>query len=78
MKIGAFEVSHGELVTFIHPQRGVIARPANGLLLFPTHCVVDMGGQHGTPYVVQADRILSVRARRDRGQMDLLAASGVA
>jgi hypothetical protein len=78
MKIGAFEVSHGDRVAFVDARGQERTGKANGLLLFPTHCVVDMGGQHGTPYVVQADRILSVLARRNRGQMDLLAASGVA
>ena len=34
---------------------------ANGLLLFPGHVVINLGGRFGTPGVVDASNIVSVR-----------------
>jgi hypothetical protein len=78
MKIGNFEISHGDRVAFRDDRGQCGSGKANGLLMFGTHLVLDMGGAHGTPRVVYPEQICNVVSRRNRGQMDLLAAAGVA
>ncbi len=34
---------------------------ANGLLLFPSHVVINLGGRYGTPGVVDETNIISVK-----------------
>jgi hypothetical protein len=66
MKIGRFDIKHGDRVKFWARDRNAatLMGKANGLLIFPTHLVLDMGGRYGRPQVVQADDIIAVRPRR--------------
>lgn len=35
----------------------------NPMLIFPDHVVIDLGGKHGTPGVVNAENIVSVKRK---------------
>jgi hypothetical protein len=63
MRIGAFEIRHGDRVAFVDRDGKRRTGRANGLLLFPTHCVLDMGGRYGTPQVVTPDMIVRVQPK---------------
>jgi hypothetical protein len=71
MKIGRFDIKHGDRVTFVPREPwtrvgGSCTGRANGLLMFPDHLVLDMGGRYGRPQVVQANDIVSVKPARAR------------
>lgn len=57
----ALNVKHGDRVTirdrFGKQRTGTV----NGLLIFPSHCVLNMGGRYGTPAVADASNIVRVR-----------------
>lgn len=58
-----WEIQHGDIVTY-HTTMGQVRRGrANGLLLFPTHAVLDTGGKHGRPEVVYPGQIVKVTQR---------------
>ena len=54
-------VKHGDRVTirdrFGKQRTGTV----NGLLIFPTHCVLNLGGRYGTPAVATSSNIVRVR-----------------
>lgn len=63
MKTGKWTFAHGDRVRFRCRRFNGATRvgKVNGLLVFPGHCVLDMGG--GRPQVVQADDIVAVIPR---------------
>lgn len=67
MKVGQHEISwdigHGDIVTFRTRDGREMRGRANGLLLFPTHAVLDMGGKYGKPQVVYPGEIVRVTKR---------------
>ena len=63
MKVGLWEIRHGDRVT-IRNHFGVCRTGrAVGLLLFPTHATINMGGKHGTPAVADPSNIVMVNGR---------------
>jgi hypothetical protein len=66
MKVGRWTIHHGDTVRFRAQDGSERNGRANGLLLFATHAVLDMGGAHGRPQVVQADHIVMVIPRHPR------------
>jgi hypothetical protein len=66
MKYGKFTVYRNDRVTISTPHGQVTGR-ANGLLFFPDHCVIDIGGRHGTPAVADASNIIAVRRAAANG-----------
>lgn len=64
MKVGTFNVAHGDKVYFWGRGHKYLCGTVNGLLMFPTHLVLDMGGRHGTPQVVYPEQIIRVKARK--------------
>lgn len=80
MKIGDFDVKHGDRVYFRRANGSRASGKVNGLLVFPGHVVLDMGGRYGRPEVVPVGMVESVKASSGAGygQADLLAAAGVA
>lgn len=72
MRVGSkelhWEVQHGDIVTFAQRDGEVRRGRANGLLIFPTHCVLDMGGKHGHPQVVYPGEILRVTDREGKAR----------
>lgn len=54
----------GDRVVFTDARGNVRAGIASPLLLFPAHVVVNTGGQHGTPAVVNASNYLRHSPRR--------------
>ncbi len=63
-KYGIFNVSVGDLVTIRTPQGQTVSGRPNALLMFPTHCVLNLGGRYGTPGVANADNIVAVSPKR--------------
>jgi hypothetical protein len=53
-------IRSGDRVTYRTPQGQVKTGTAVGLLLFPDHVVINVGGKHGTPQVVDASNFVSV------------------
>lgn len=64
MKLGNFDIKHGDCVTFTDARGSVRTGKANGMLLFPTHAVLNMGGRFGTPCVVKPEQIVRVSGGR--------------
>ena len=62
-KCGDFNVSHGDRVSFVRGNK-LSHGKVNGLLVFPSHLVLDMGGPHGRPCVVHADEIRYVKSAK--------------
>lgn len=61
-QFGTFSVQHGDTVRFRAADGSERNGKANGLLFFESHLVLDMGGKHGTPRVVQfADVVRVIR-----------------
>jgi hypothetical protein len=61
---GPSDFRHGARVTF-HDRHGIKRTgKVNGLLIFPDHLVLDMGGMYGTPCVVRYAQVHSVSIRR--------------
>jgi hypothetical protein len=60
-------IGHGDRVTFVALDGTHRTGKANGLLLFPSHVVLDMGGANGTPQVVQRADVLRVTPNRRKG-----------
>lgn len=54
---------HGDRVTFIDPRGNRRTGTVNGLLIFPTHLVLNMGGKYGTPAVVTPEMIVEVKTK---------------
>lgn len=50
------KVRHGARVKFRDARGEVRTGTVNGLLIFPTHCVLNMGGRYGTPCVVYPEQ----------------------
>lgn len=65
-KYGIFEVSAGDLVTIRTPQGQTVSGRTNPLLMFDTHCVINLGGRYGRPGIASADNIVAVSPRRPR------------
>jgi hypothetical protein len=67
MMLGMFDLKHGDRVHFVDARGQERKGKVNGLLLFRSHCVLDMGGPHGTPLTVFPSQIFKVvpRPRRD-------------
>ena len=66
MKYGSFEVRAGDRVTIRRPDGRIAAGNVNPLLIFPTHCVLNLGN-NGT--IADASNIVGVR--RARAKPDL-------
>jgi len=62
VRIGTFDVKHGDKVYFWGRGHVYQCGRANGLLLSPTHCVLDMGGKHGKPQVIYPEQIIRVKS----------------
>jgi hypothetical protein len=60
-------IGHGDRVTFVALDGTHRTGKANGLLIFPSHLVLDMGGPHGSPQVVQRADVLRVTPSRRKG-----------
>jgi hypothetical protein len=56
------EIRHGARVVFTDARGATRTGRAVGLLIFPTHAVLNVGGKHGTPAVVYPEQVLAVRA----------------
>ena len=56
-------LKHGDRVTFVDRFGAERTGRVNGLLVFPDHVVLDMGGRHGTPQVVDMSSTI-VRIQR--------------
>lgn len=64
MKIGNFEINHGDRVTIRNAQGQFRSGKANKLLFFANHVVLDMGGRYGTPAVADQRNIVNVSKRK--------------
>jgi hypothetical protein len=60
-RIGHWTINHGDKVTFVDVRGKRRTGTANGLLFFPNHLVLNMGGLYGTPAVVTPGMIVKVR-----------------
>ena len=54
-------LKHGDRVTIVDRFGKHRTGTVNGLLIFPTHCVLNMGGRYGTPAVASSSNIVRVR-----------------
>lgn len=63
MKIGTWEIRHGDRVTIRDRFGALRTGRAIGLLLFPTHATINMGGKYGTPAVADPDNIVKVNGK---------------
>jgi hypothetical protein len=59
-------IQAGDRVTFLTPRGHKSEGRARALLLFPTHVVVNCGGRHGTPAVVNERNYVCHTRRRRR------------
>jgi len=63
MKIGPWEIRHGDRVTIRDRFGAERTGRAVGLLLWPTHATINMGGKYGTPAVASPANIVKVNGR---------------
>ena len=53
----------GDTLTASTPHGGT--RRGRVVFRFPTHCVINAGGRHGTPYVVTQSNVLAHRQQKE-------------
>ena len=66
MKLGNFEINHGDRVTIRTPQGQLRSGKAVSLLFFANHCVLNMGGKYGTPAVADQRNIVAVKSAKGK------------